>query len=317
MQYHKLLLDRVLTGATANVPTSLGQFGEYLVYTDSLGGGAVNEFNVRFFLNDSRNQVIINDFIAYLNANTTSEEFLQIVASNQQLSEVFNEFYQTTVMNGIPTPSSAVTEQTSQSIIVNYNETQHLWNGTSTPFDLLNLPLSIDGASRSNAPLSVSSKFVYEDGYYIPVFIELKYQEMSKDAYDGCEKKVNLLLDPDSFPSQTTVIEGEVHEVMSVKSSDGSLSNVTFNLSEFERVSHQLIKRCYDSDKVDNRYCDLLYFANKKVVEFNMINVDYISSTLQSENRNLAAEDVIQLLVNVVKTMGANVSNDLFDPIIE
>ncbi len=94
MQSIQILLNRTFTANTAPVIQKPSLVDDYYVYQNSNGGGLVNFSNVRGFLNDTKNQQIIRDFFAYLTGRTTREQTINIVSSDEKLSDVFNDYYQ-------------------------------------------------------------------------------------------------------------------------------------------------------------------------------------------------------------------------------
>jgi len=93
MQTFQILLNKSYTSTTIS-QVSQQLTNEYYMYQTNNGGGIVNFSNVRGFLNDSKNQQIINDFFAYLTGSTTKEQTINIVSSDEKLSNVFNDYYQ-------------------------------------------------------------------------------------------------------------------------------------------------------------------------------------------------------------------------------
>ena len=109
MQRHELILNRGFVGTPNLGSSELKLQNDYYVYTQSLGGGLTNQFNVRAYLNNPANQVIIDQFIAYMNTNTTQEQFLEIFYDDTKLKNVFNSFFENTIQGGIT--ATAVIDQ--------------------------------------------------------------------------------------------------------------------------------------------------------------------------------------------------------------
>lgn len=319
MQYHKLLLNRALSGTPVG-GTTLRRYNGYYVYGNTLGGGIVNQFNVRTFLNDPLNSVIVNDFAAYLSANTTSEEWVQIVGSNEELATIFNSFYETTVIGGQQTSPGVVNSSLVNTGTIQLHESDHLWNGTAPTAALENIPLPINDASRSNDVIDVTSKFSTDMGYYIPVFITRLHDQDSKDKYDGCPNRLNILLNPEAFPDQDTEVDGERYRplaeapVIVVRNGDPQTRSVSvFNQQSFGSMASDLISRCYGAQCIDNRYCDLLYFSNRRTIEINAIDTQHIQNLLGDAAMSFTSSDVLSVLVRELSMNGYPVAPEIYN----
>lgn len=66
---------------------------EYYGYEVQTGVGLVNDLNVKSYLNNPANEQIALEFISYLTASTSLEEFRDIYYDNKKLSDFFNDFY--------------------------------------------------------------------------------------------------------------------------------------------------------------------------------------------------------------------------------
>lgn len=316
MQYHRIRLNRAFSSSTVPFTTELRNFNNYYVYGNTLGGGIVTRFNVRSFLNDSKNQVIINDFIAYLSGTTTSEELVKILGDDEQLTFIFNQFYETTIMAGNPTSPAVVVRTMINVSGITYQETHHDWNGTSSALGLENIPMSVDGSSRSNDIMSIRSRFSFDDGYFIPVFIQESYEETTKYSYDHCPTRISLLLRPEMGNNPSVEVE----------SIDDRIPNNTIRVTNdiattiatqplavrFITISNELVNRCYNSQCIDNRYCDLLYFANQRITQFNVIDTEHIRGLLGSEPAILTDRMVMDVLINEMTKQGEPVVFPIF-----
>ena len=321
MQYHRIRLNESFSSSTVPFSTELRYSNGYYAYGNTLGGGIVTRFNVRSFLNDRRNQVIINDFIAYLSATTTTDELVKVLGDDEQLTMIFNQFYETTVMAGSQTPSSVVTRTMANVSGITYYQTHYNWDGTSTPNGLNNIPLGIDGASRSFNTASVSSRFSDDEGYYIPVFIKETYDEMSKHSYDSCPIKISLLLRPelglpDSF-TEATVSRTAGDEMLRVRNETVSRQASEPLAARFIVHGNELVSRCYNSSCVDNHYCDILYFTNQRLAQINVIDTEHIIGLIGSNPAQLTPRMVLDVLINEMVKNGEPVAYPIFSCIVE
>lgn len=318
IQYHRIRLNEAFSSATVPFFTELRNSNGYYSYGNSVGGGVVTRFNVRSFLNDIKNQVIINDFIAYLSGNTTDDELVKILGDDEQLTNIFNQFYEVSVMNGAQTSPDVVSKTMMNVSAITYYDTDHYWNGTSLPTGLDNIPMSIDGSNRHSNIKTVKSRISSDDSYYIPVFIKESYAEIGKQSHDHCPLIISLLLRPDlNTPNSIT-------ETTENKSyiSDESMRVVNDNVSRqfnqeslsvrFITLGNGLVARCYSSQCVNNRYCDILYFTNRKIAEINAIDTEHIRNLLGEEHSNLTDRAVMDVLIREMVNQGEPVAFPIF-----
>jgi len=180
MQKHKILIT--LTGETSTVNSTLQNVNGYQVNKiQGLGNGIVNYSNVRNFLNNNDNLVIINDFYSYLTGATTTVEFGEIYNSDQKLSDVFNNYYNSSVVNNQFPPSEVIENSlvgtTGMTVI---DTIAFKYNGVAPSKGLQHIPLSINGTERELKVFSALTTFTYEPSYYIPVFIRRSYSQTDR-----------------------------------------------------------------------------------------------------------------------------------------
>lgn len=314
MQYHKLRLNYALSGTTSAQGSQLRQFGGYYAYGNQLGGGMVNSFNVRQFLNDSKNQVIIDDFTAYLAANTTEQQFVQIVGSNEKLSQIFNEFYEISVMQGSNTPGGIVQDGLVNTASIHHLDLDHEWDGISPGGGLRNIPMSVNGGSRSFDPLETTSQFSTEMGYYIPVFISRSHAQDAKDKYNDCPDIFNQLLDPELFNIEATIEgeEGLIDGSISVRNDNPYPRSNGFDIAGFNSMANALVTRCYGSDCMDNRYCDFLRNGKALLDQANINDTSDIQDALGDAADNFTEQDVLNVLVDRLASNGYPVVGQLY-----
>lgn len=185
MQKHKILINNsFLTGATLIIDSRLVFVNGYQVNAQSIGGGVVNEANVRAFLEDGRNDFIITDFFSYLTANTNSVEFRTIFYSDKKLSDVFNEYYNTAILSGIQTTTAIINQSLSGSYQTNYYNNIFNWDGFSPNVAMSGNVVSIINATRDNNIHSSLESISSENSYYISVFLTKNHQQTSRQRYD-------------------------------------------------------------------------------------------------------------------------------------
>lgn len=202
MQRHRILINLGYSAQTANNNSSnLTSFGDYQVTNvQGLGGGIVNPSNVRGFLNDDANEIIINDFFSYLTASTTTIEFAEIYNSDQKLSDVFNDYYVSSVLSN-QQPATAVIDGSlsgTSGVTIIQNEIYN-YDGFAEQTTLQNIPNSIVDSSRALAVYSALTTYTLEQSYYIPVFITRTSKQMARLNFDSCDERINTSLNTGNF----------------------------------------------------------------------------------------------------------------------
>jgi hypothetical protein len=147
----------------SNVSQNLQLKNNYYVYSSEIGGGTVNDNNVRSFLDDERNYSLAESFIDYIKTNTTVEEFREIFYNNKKLAAVFNEFYKNNILPLTPSETQ---------ITATINGTEELRVNPSN-FNTNN--------TRIFNPQKILNTVVKQNNYYIPVYVE----QSKKLAEDG------------------------------------------------------------------------------------------------------------------------------------
>jgi hypothetical protein len=184
-----------LTGETIPVNSELQNVNGYEVNNvQGLGGGIVNASNVRGFLSSDVNDIIINDFFTYLTGSTTTIEFAEIYNSDQKLSNVFNNYYSSSVLSNELPPTSVIDESLSgtsgTTIIENYIFEM---NGVAPSKGLDGIPLSINNSTRKLNVFSALTSFTHEPSYYIPIFIKRNHSQSDRERvyFDNIMNEIN------------------------------------------------------------------------------------------------------------------------------
>ena len=209
MQRHTILMNERFSATTASTITTLTGNGQsFLVdsdgyYTNDVSGlniGAVNPTNVRAYLNDPANENTINDFFSYLTGNTTQDQFKEIFYSDQKLSNVFNQYFSQSVLQGQPSSTYYINQELTATTVVSYLYSNFMWDGYA-PFKapFTGVTQEIYGATRFVDNLSTVTTFTRDESYYIPVYIKKNYADTSRETFDICAKTINLLLNPNAL----------------------------------------------------------------------------------------------------------------------
>ena len=195
MQKFELLLNTSFTGSPLTV-SELELNDDYFVYTQSLGGGVTSEFNIRGYLNDSQNQIIIDGFVEYLNQNSSDIERKEIFYDDRKLSIIFNQFFQTTISNGTPSPTVFIDNQLVNTINIIVSDNNFNWDGNEVVRPD-GAPASIIGGSRINSTRNTLYEFTSEDSYYLPIKIYKNYDKTSIETYKVCGDVIDVQIDPE------------------------------------------------------------------------------------------------------------------------
>lgn len=192
MKNFEILLNNKYSATTQAFTTGLDLQNDYYVYVNKNGGGIVNQYNVRGYLNDSRNQQITNDFLAYLTGSTSADQALNILTADKKLSDTFNDYYQRVIISATQISSTAVIQQnlTGTTQIV-ANDYIHPWAGYAPDNQLTGITKSINGPGlQTNSSLYLQD-FTTDESYYIPVYLERGTNQLSRYKYDVCDVFIN------------------------------------------------------------------------------------------------------------------------------
>ena len=155
------------------VSSELQSVNNYLVYSSSIGGNIVNEFNVRQFLDDQSNENVTIKFFDFLkNTFRSTEELHNVFYNNQKLSDVFNDYYNQNIRDNTQKPKNLVVK--SQFI-------------NSSAITITNLNFTGD-THRSMEKTTVLMDFSSEPSFYLPVSIQKSYNEVlspNTEMYDN------------------------------------------------------------------------------------------------------------------------------------
>lgn len=165
------ILLRPITAETPSVSSNLVSFNGYLAYSDSVGGGVVNELNVREFLDAPANENITTSFFNFLQSNTIPSEFNAIFYNAPKLAETFNDYYNKIIGTG---------EKPSRNDI-----TAELTGSSAHTFSSVDF---ISDTTRSGRKTSILTFINSGSSYYLPVMINLKIGRVETDDFSKFHK---------------------------------------------------------------------------------------------------------------------------------
>lgn len=200
IQKHTILINLAFSGNAETFVasgSSMTTFGSYQINNvQGIGGGIVNPSNVRAFLNDdAANQFIINDFFSYLTGSTTTIEFAEIYNSDQKLSDTFNDYYNSSILNNqLPGTSVINSNLTGTTGITVVENAIYDYDGTAPAKGLTGVTMSINNSTRKLNIYSALTTYTEEESYYIPVFIKRNSKQMARLYFEACDKSESLVL---------------------------------------------------------------------------------------------------------------------------
>lgn len=218
IQRHRLLLNPrfAVSGVTSNTSTLNTMNGYQVNSIQGLGGGIVSSNNIRNFLADEGgvNNFIVNDFFSYLTGTTTTIEFAEIYNSNQKLSDVFNSYYQSAVVNNVSPSISIIDNSLAGTSGITVIENQYFQlDGVAPAKGLKYIPMDINNSTRKLRAYSALTTFTVDESYYVPVFISRNSKQMAGLTYQVYDEIVNLVLNAsiENVDLQTSGLIGGVH----------------------------------------------------------------------------------------------------------
>lgn len=196
MQRQEILLNRRLRSNGQVIQSNLNLQNNYYVYTQNLGGGLTNEFNVRAYLNDPQNQLIIDQFIVYMQNNTTDSEFLEIFYDDNKLQNVFNAFFESELQGQNVSVTAIIDQSLSNTISIVVNDNVWNWDGNSAISSMTGLPESVVNATRNENSREELVSHTSEDSYYVPVKINYHTSQIPRNKFKVCDNIVDIRLNP-------------------------------------------------------------------------------------------------------------------------
>lgn len=192
MKNFEILLNNKYSATTQAFTTGLDLQNDYYVYVNKNGGGIVNQYNVRGYLNDQRNQQITNDFFTYLTGSASSDQALNILTADKKLSDTFNDYYQRVIISATQISSTAVIQQNlTGTTQIFAHEYIHPWSGYAQDNQLTGITKSIIGPGLKTNSGLYSQDFTIDESYYIPVYLERGINQLSRYKYDACDVYIN------------------------------------------------------------------------------------------------------------------------------
>lgn len=228
MQKFKLLVNHTFTSTTVSTTSAFTSVNNYVVNNiNSLGGGIVNFSNVRTFLNDKNNSIIINDFFSYLTGNTNAIQFSEIFHSDEKLAITFNEYYDSTIISNQAPGSYVINNSlTGTSATTIYDSSTMMYSDLAPLKGLKNIPLSINSSVRQNNVYNTLSDYTLDESYYIPVYITKNHSQLDRETYTFFKKDST-----NTGSTQGTISHTILQGFVDINMETNENVNTTINLS--------------------------------------------------------------------------------------
>lgn len=314
MKNFKLLLNNRFTATTQNINSELELQNNYYVYINKNGGGIVNQYNVRGYLNDSRNQQIINDFLTFLTGSTSQDQALNILTSDKKLSDTFNDYYQRVVISATQISSTAIIDQnlTGANQITSYTF-EHPWSGYAPSKQLTGITQEIYGTINDTQSTTLLEDFTTEESYYVPVYLGRETHQLSRYSYDTCDVFIN---------SKTAGFYPMFSGITNSYFGSSNISNIISNINDSsEIISLRSMNSILSSSTADTRIHTLLNCfvdINLEVNENSDIPSSLPSVSFEFNSYSISEGDPFQIRVGLdaPSTLGVEqVTIDLINPI--
>ena len=261
----KILLNNKFSGSTEakNSNNFVLLNGQY-VHVQYLGGGVVDQHNVRTFLNDENNALIINNFVSYIQQTYSNEESQTILYDDIMLSDVFNDFYNSTILSGTSSDQNGVIQGifTGSTYIIQ-NDWRFQWNGYQQETGMMYYPTTVYGSDRI---YSLEEKYLYQsedDSYYTEINLNINRNLISEEKF-LCKDKI-FYEDPD-----------EVILIDYARRSNSIIDKVSKKISEY--LSECILD---ENDIFCRAFCDISYTRYSSMQDSQILehfpNVDSIN----------------------------------------
>lgn len=199
MQRHQILINKSLNLNELAEQSGLVFKNNYFVYSQSLGGGLTNEFNVRAYLNDTQNQVIIDQFISFIRQGTSEAEFLEIFYDDSKLYKVFNAFFESELQGQQVSVTAKIDESLQNTISVIIVDNNFKWLGNTDSSFMIGSPSSILNQNRINTSKEELVNITNENSYYIDVNLNLTSNHLPREKFKICNNFIDARLSPLEF----------------------------------------------------------------------------------------------------------------------
>ena len=196
-QQYKILLNKRFSATTEDVNANIQYVDNYYINPQGESDKVVDQTNIRSFLSSENNQIVVKGFVGFMTANTIvnetylssggivftpTAEFKNIYYDDEKLAEVFNNYYNTTVLRGIQTSQDVLNNQSQNVDGGGYKyETKTVVNNNFFWEDLNN---------RINTTEDDVIKTSTDENYFITVSLVKNFNPLSRNTFELCNDSI-------------------------------------------------------------------------------------------------------------------------------
>jgi hypothetical protein len=268
-QIHEILKNRFFTSSSVNsIVSNLQYDSNYYVNTTGESIEIVDSSNIRGFLNNEKNQSIVQAYYIYLTSSTLmnssilSSEFIPtssfkaIFYDDEKLADSFNSFYNQVALKGnlynpLDSQKNVIINQ------LNYDKTEYnvlnnyfYWKNPaySPKKNLSAVTLDIYNGDRNFLPEKRFVQENVEESYYISVFLTKEYEQISRKVFDVCDNFIyNISGNKINFSQDVSdVIKyNDYLQIISKSSNDDQILVKTINEQSKDDTINQNLIQCF------------------------------------------------------------------------
>lgn len=177
MQKYKILTKRPLTTSIPESNSDMVSVNNYLINPIETQQELTSEYTVKDFLNDPKNSELATNFLSYLQNNTKDSEYKDILYNESKLSNLLNDYYNTTILEGTNPDKNKITSELEKSIEIYYENPNY----------------SLLTDERKKDEKVEVTDLSFGDSFYISVLLKqnnrqiapIKTSEFTKDKYEN------------------------------------------------------------------------------------------------------------------------------------
>lgn len=355
IQTYEILLNKKYTGYTyiEDIQSdTLKINNEYYYNNKNNKNLLVDSFTVRSFLTNDKNKKIVSLYYSFLSSSTImnsslindpqsllftpTAEFKNIFYDDEKLADSFNNFYNTSILNGIDYNSQNVFNNSIKNELLpnkKYNlvlqdifNNYFFWNNDANSIPKLpleNSVLDIYGGKRDLQQESVMVESPFDkENYYIDIILNKNFSQLSTMSFEICDDIIFKHIDtPTSFSqNNSSKIKFDdfikLNSVITKKSFDNSEINEFNKIKEYELPNKKTnytgssLIQCFVNPNFKNNENE--YWKNDNNI-VNFENVSYLLPQNSTIPIKILLNNVAQQNLSVeVKLNDFSINNDVY-----
>ena len=297
-QLHEILLNRTFSAETVTVGTTsiLEYTNDYYLNPTGEIDKVVDFSNVRGFLLNENNQKIVKAYFSFMTSSTimnstltypvssslfnATAAFKEIYYDDEKLADSFNNYYNSSITRGQSPNTDIVKNVITNQLIAGDNKenvlqtiynNNYYWqsvNSITSAYSPLKPPFTAatldiyNGDRNLNGEERIVEKSLGQN-YYINVFLEKSYTQMSRMSFEVCEDFVFKIINNNSTFSQNIIdkIKHDDYFKVTAKGVD------SYDLQTTE--SHSLIPQSNNNNYNDYGYGGYDYYQQEPTINEN------------------------------------------------